>query len=97
MLCSQLLSGLVNQVTPSSTEASIARIAADMLTQLGYPDTWYYDVPHIRISVPLNGVCGVIDVFVVLENSCHVCFSHHGGRRCKVRSGSFRKNEFIGS
>ncbi|WP_248769690.1 M24 family metallopeptidase [Pseudomonas sp. MWU12-2345] len=40
-----VLAQLVNHITPNSTEASIVRIAADMLTQLGYPDTWYYDCP----------------------------------------------------
>ncbi|MNO94785.1 Metallopeptidase family M24 [compost metagenome] len=40
-----VLAQLVDHITPDSTEVSIARIAADMLTQLGYPDTWYYDCP----------------------------------------------------
>lgn len=40
-----VLAQLVNNIAPTSTEASIARTAADILTQLGYPDTWYYDCP----------------------------------------------------
>ena len=38
-----VLTELVYHITPSSTEASIARVAADLLRQAGYPDTWYYD------------------------------------------------------
>ncbi|WP_275629367.1 M24 family metallopeptidase [Pseudomonas sp. 273] len=40
-----VLTQLVNHITPSSSEASIVRIAAEMLAHLGYPDTWYYDCP----------------------------------------------------
>lgn len=40
-----VLAELVNYITPGSTETSIAQNAADMLTQAGYPDTWYYNCP----------------------------------------------------
>lgn len=40
-----VLAELVYHITPRSTEASIARVAADLLRQAGYPDTWYYDCP----------------------------------------------------
>lgn len=36
---------LVEYMTPDATEASIARNAARLLAEAGYPDTWYYDCP----------------------------------------------------
>ncbi|WP_256680535.1 M24 family metallopeptidase [Pseudomonas sp. Larv2_ips] len=40
-----VLQQLVACIKPESTEASIARIATQLLTDAGYPDTWYYDCP----------------------------------------------------
>jgi Xaa-Pro aminopeptidase len=40
-----VLKQLVEDITPDSTEASIAHFAAQALARLGYPDTWYYDCP----------------------------------------------------
>lgn len=40
-----VLQQLVEHITPTSTEASIARFAAQALGQSGYPETWYYDCP----------------------------------------------------
>ncbi|WP_123596888.1 M24 family metallopeptidase [Pseudomonas frederiksbergensis] len=36
---------LVEHITPTSTEASIAWFAAHALAQSGYPETWYYACP----------------------------------------------------
>ncbi|BBP70551.1 hypothetical protein PHLH6_25550 [Pseudomonas sp. Seg1] len=40
-----VLAQLVDHITPGSTEASIAKFAADRLAHAGYPHTWYYDCP----------------------------------------------------
>jgi len=53
-----VLQQLVTHITPASTEASIARMAAQMLAQSGYPDTWYYDCP----AFVLLGSCSVVSV-----------------------------------
>lgn len=41
----RVLQRLIASITPDSTESSIARNAAQLLTEAGYPDTWYYDCP----------------------------------------------------
>lgn len=40
-----VLQKLVACITPESTEASIAQSAKRLLTDAGYPHTWYYDCP----------------------------------------------------
>jgi hypothetical protein len=54
------LAQLVDQIKPDLTESSIARIAADLLTQAGFPDTWYYNCPAFvllgsRSSISVSG------------------------------------------
>jgi Xaa-Pro aminopeptidase len=41
----EVLERLVDQISPESTETSIAAAAADMLAERGFPDTWYYNCP----------------------------------------------------
>jgi Xaa-Pro aminopeptidase len=45
MAAKTVLSRLPSQLTIYDTEATIAQKAVQMLAQLGYSDTWYYDCP----------------------------------------------------
>jgi hypothetical protein len=40
-----VLQQLIDRITPDSTETSIARTAARLLAESGFPETWYYDCP----------------------------------------------------
>jgi len=42
-----VLADLLPLISPSSTERTIASLAASMLGERGFPDTWYYDCPAL--------------------------------------------------
>ncbi len=46
----RVLAQLSNAIGPESTEASIASVAIDYLSELGITETWYYDSPALVLA-----------------------------------------------
>jgi len=46
----QVLDELATEISPKSTERSIASFATNRLSELGYPDTWYHSCPALVLA-----------------------------------------------
>jgi len=46
----QVLDELYDEITPKSSERSVATFAANRLSDIGYPDTWYHACPALVLA-----------------------------------------------